>query len=122
MNRNMMRALQRMGISVEPISGVKEVHLIFDDKILKLINPSVVITKASGQDIYQIIAEKVVEEKQGIQQITQLAPESQSITIPEEDIILVAEQAGVSKEKAKQALIQTNGDIAAAILMLKAKR
>jgi len=122
MNRNMMRALQRMGISVEPVEGVKEVHLIFDDKILKLINPSVVITKASGQNIYQIIAEKIIEEKPSIQLSQPTITEPQPITIPEEDIILVAEQAGVSRDKAKQALIQTNGDIAAAILMLKAKR
>lgn len=120
MNRSMMRALQRMGVSVEPVEGVKEVHLIFDDRILKLINPSVVITKASGQNIYQIIAEKIVEEKRG--QPSQPITEPESITIPEEDIILVAEQAGVSKDRAKQALLQTNGDIAAAILMLKAKR
>jgi len=121
MNRNMMRTLQRMGISVEPVTGVKEVHLIFDDKILKLINPSVVITKASGQNIYQIVAEKIVEEKPSTQP-SQPTTEPQVITIPEEDIILVAEQAGVSKDKAKQALLQTNGDIAAAILMLKTKR
>lgn len=119
-----MRTLQRMGISVEPIAGVKEVHLIFDDKILKLINPLVMVTKASGQDIYQIVAEKTVEEKQSpqIQAQQLISSEEQQIIIPEEDVILVAEQAGVSKEKAKQALIQTNGDIAAAILMLKAKR
>ncbi len=121
MNRNMMRTLQRMGISVEPLNGVREVHLIFDDKTLKLINPSVMVTKAGGQDIYQIVAEKIVEERQALQ--TPLSkPEEQPLTIPEEDVVLVAEQTGVSKEKAKQALMQTNGDIAAAILMLKSKR
>ncbi len=122
MNRNMMRTLQRMGISVEPLNGVREVHLIFDDKILKLINPSVMITKAGGQDIYQIVAEKIVEEKQILQAPLSKPVEEQPLTIPEEDVILVAEQSGVSKEKARQALIQTNGDIAAAILMLKSKR
>ncbi len=39
--------------------------------------------------------------------------------VPQEDIDMVAEAAGVSKEEAKKALIESNGDIAEAILKLK---
>ncbi|VVB76215.1 Nascent polypeptide-associated complex protein [uncultured archaeon] len=39
--------------------------------------------------------------------------------LPEEDIEMVAEQANVSKEEAKKALAESNGDIAEAILKLK---
>ena len=39
--------------------------------------------------------------------------------ISEEDVALVAEQAGVSLEEARRALEETGGDIAAAILRLQ---
>ncbi|MBR9707128.1 MAG: nascent polypeptide-associated complex protein, partial [Candidatus Diapherotrites archaeon] len=39
--------------------------------------------------------------------------------IPKEDISMVAEQANVSAEKAKEALEAVNGDIAEAILNLQ---
>jgi nascent polypeptide-associated complex subunit alpha len=38
--------------------------------------------------------------------------------IPEEDVLLVAQQAGVSMERAKAALEDAGGDLARAILML----
>jgi nascent polypeptide-associated complex subunit alpha len=38
--------------------------------------------------------------------------------IPKEDITMVASQAHVSEEKAKEALVATNGDIAEAIIRL----
>ncbi|MEM2794139.1 MAG: Nascent polypeptide-associated complex protein, partial [Candidatus Methanomethylicia archaeon] len=47
--------------------------------------------------------------------------ESKKETIPDEDIRLVAYQAGVSFEEAKKALIETEGDLARAILLLKSK-
>jgi len=39
--------------------------------------------------------------------------------VPNEDIDMVAKEAGVSKEEAKNALAEANGDIAEAILKLK---
>jgi nascent polypeptide-associated complex subunit alpha len=41
-----------------------------------------------------------------------------AVEIPPEDVTLVASQANISVEKAKEALIATNGDIAEAILKL----
>ena len=42
----------------------------------------------------------------------------EELIIPDEDIEMVANQAGVSKNEAEQALIDTNGDLAEAILKL----
>jgi nascent polypeptide-associated complex subunit alpha len=40
------------------------------------------------------------------------------VEIPEEDVLLVAQQAGVSMEKARAALEDAEGDLARAILIL----
>ena len=41
-----------------------------------------------------------------------------SVFFSEEDIDLVAQQAGVDREKARSALIEAKGDLARAILLL----
>jgi nascent polypeptide-associated complex subunit alpha len=41
--------------------------------------------------------------------------------IPEEDVLLVAQQANVSMEKARTALERSGGDLAQAILMLQTR-
>jgi nascent polypeptide-associated complex subunit alpha len=41
-----------------------------------------------------------------------------AVEIPADDVAMVAEQAQVSIEKAKEALVATNGDIAEAIVKL----
>ena len=43
------------------------------------------------------------------------------MTIPEEDVRLVADQTGKSVEEAKRALEETEGDLAKAILLLQTK-
>ena len=45
--------------------------------------------------------------------------EALEISLSDEDIKFVAEQAGVSLEKAREALIKTKGDLAEAILLLR---
>jgi Nascent polypeptide associated complex NAC len=44
--------------------------------------------------------------------------EEAAVVIPDEDVTMVAEQAQVTKEKAKEALVATKGDIAEAIVKL----
>ena len=43
------------------------------------------------------------------------------LTIPEEDIQLVADQTGKSIEEARRALEETEGDLAKAILLLQTR-
>jgi len=49
----------------------------------------------------------------------QITGDIEEESISEDDIKTVSEQAEVSKEKAKEALIKFNGDLAEAILYLK---
>jgi nascent polypeptide-associated complex subunit alpha len=54
-------------------------------------------------------------------QITGEAEEKPLLVIPDSDIELVVAQTGVASEQAKTALVETNGDIASAIMKLSAK-
>ncbi len=115
-NRETLRMLQRMGVSFENLENVEEVEIKFKDKILKLINPQVMITNVSGQKIYQIVAE-AEEESSNVERL-----KKEAYTPNEEDIALVMEKAGVTREEAVQALKETEGDIAAAILLAQARK
>ena len=62
-----------------------------------------------GQQSYQIVGEP--EERT-------LGSSEETTNIPQEDIDLVATQAGVASEKAKEALEECNGEPAEAIIKL----
>jgi len=80
----------------EVIIRTKSEELIFK-------NPTVTKISAKGVESFQIIGSYEVVER---------------IEISEEDVKLVAEQAGVSLEEARKALIESKGDIAEALLKL----
>jgi len=68
------------------------------------------------QKIYQIVAE-AEEESSNVERL-----KKEAYTPNEEDIALVMEKAGVNREEAVQALKETEGDIAAAILLAQARK
>ena len=108
------RLFRQMGMSVKDMGEARSVTIEFTDKLLVISNPTVMALEMSGQKIFQIIGGEVSEEKP--------VEESKEIEISEEDILLVAQQAGVSPEEARQALLETNGDLAQAILLLQSRR
>jgi nascent polypeptide-associated complex subunit alpha len=114
-NREMMRMLQRMGVSFENLENVMEVEIKLKNKIIKLINPEVILTKVGGQKIYQISCEKELVEEISEKPTISYQPN-------EEDINLVMQQANATREEAIQALKETEGDIASAILLLQARK
>ncbi|MBS7287453.1 MAG: hypothetical protein KIH01_01555 [Candidatus Freyarchaeota archaeon] len=95
--------------------GVKEVPAIqvtikCADKEIIITNPQVVEMKVAGQRVYQVSG--AIEEKAA-------EVEKRQLEIPEADVMLVAQQASVTLEEARKALIETEGDLAKAILLLK---
>jgi len=102
--RQMNQMMKRLGINVKEIENVKKVIIQTDKKEYIFDNAEVTIMDAQGQKTYQIT---------GRAQIKELSEE-----IPKDDIDLVAEQTGKTKEEAKKALKETKGDIAEAILKL----
>ncbi len=122
--KQMARMMKKMGIEQKDLEGVKEVIIRFADKEWVISNPQVTAIKQSGAETYQVGGSKIERAISGAAspssdsdvQEEVLAPE---IEIPMEDAALVAGQTGVDIETAKQALKETEGDLAAAILKLR---
>jgi len=89
-----------------------EVRIKLPDRTLLFKTPAVTMTQLAGQETYVIMGtpEEVAEEEK---------EKSQGPVIPQGDIKLVAERAGVSEAEAREALIKSGGDIAEAIIRLK---
>jgi len=96
-----------MGMEMSPVEGVEEVVLKLHGKKIVMEDPEVLVVEMGGQRVYQIIPGEIREE-----------PLEEGPVIPEEDVQLVAQQAGVSLEEARAALEKTGGDLAKAILLL----
>jgi nascent polypeptide-associated complex subunit alpha len=115
------RMMKKMGIEQKDLEGVTEVIIRFNDKEWLIKNPQVGVIKQSGSESYQISGtkseRKLTSSGDTQSDIEEIQPKE--IEIPMEDAALVAGQAGVDIETAKEALRETEGDLAAAILKLK---
>ena len=113
--RDLKRMLKRMGVEVEELNVLSIELKLGDGRTLVVEDPqSVALMKARGQPgVIYIVGGNIVEKKEEPEE------EAHAVEVSEEDVELVAEQAGVSKEEAKRALIEAGGDIAEAILRLK---
>lgn len=108
--REIKRLMKRMALEMEEIEDVKLAVLEKKDKRLIIENPQVMMLRLPGHTVIQIIGE-VREEKV-----------EEKIEIPEEDVQLVASEAGVSIEEARRALEESGGDLARAIMLLEVKK
>ena len=110
--RQMKMAMKKMGMQTEEIDDVSEVIIRTKSKEYRFSKPSVVMVKVSGQQIYQVTGEPVIGG----------ATASESIhsgpVIQQEDIDLVVSQTGCTVEQARQALMQTDGRPADAIIRI----
>ena len=105
-NREMRRMLDKMGMEMNDIGEIEEVIIKTEYKEIHINKPQVVEMKGKDSTIYQVVGSDIEEIQREIP------------SFKEEDITLVMHQANVNKEKAIQALIDTRGDIAQAILNL----
>jgi nascent polypeptide-associated complex subunit alpha len=111
--KQMQQVMKRMGIRVEDIDA-EQVIIKCPDRNIIINEPSVMLTKMPQQEMFQISGE-VTEEEPGE------AEESEAVEaeISEEDVEMVMDQANVGKLQAEEALQETRGDIAEAIMKLK---
>ena len=109
MNPKAMRsAMKRLGIQQQDIEAT-EVIIKTKEKEIVIKDPQVAKVNMMGQETFQIIGN--AEER-----ALQTEPE-----INEDDIKTVMEQTGADEDKAKEAIQQNNGDLAAAIMGLKSQ-
>jgi nascent polypeptide-associated complex subunit alpha len=104
-NRNARRMMERMGIDMKEVPNVQEVVIRTADKEMHIKNASVSEVNAQGNRVFQVAGD--VEEV-----------EIEKATFNEEDILLVQQQTGASREKVVAALEESEGEVARAILKL----
>lgn len=104
--RMMKQAMKRMGIQQQDIDAT-EVIIKTPDKEIVITEPQVAKINMMGQETFQVSGNIHERER------------TSEVEISDDDIKTVMGQAKVSKEKAKAALEETNGDIAEAILKLQ---
>lgn len=107
--RQMRKAMQQMGIKPIEINAT-EVIIKCPDKEIIISSPQVTRLEVAKQTVFQIVGS--IQEKE----IVQKGKEKE---ISQADIQLVAQQAGVTEEEAKKALIEAEGNLAKAILLIK---
>jgi nascent polypeptide-associated complex subunit alpha len=101
--KKMQQMMKQMGINSEEVDA-KSVIIETDEGKLIVENPQVVKITMQGQVSFQISGNVRKES-----------------AISDEDVKMVADQAGVSEEEAMGALKDSGGDIAEAIMKLKEK-
>ncbi|HXW36442.1 MAG TPA: nascent polypeptide-associated complex protein [Nitrososphaerales archaeon] len=104
-NRQARRAMEKMGINQVEMPDVEEVVIITKDKELHLAGAAVTEVNFQGNRIFQVTGE--VEEV-----------EREKRSYNEEDVLLVQQQANVTRERAISALQESDGEVARAILRL----
>ena len=126
--RKMKQMMKQMGIDVEEIDAERVVIETADGD---LVFDGAQVTKmdAQGQETYQIVGSPNQVDDAGVSggdaadpaldEGDEDADDGDDAGIPEEDIALVAQQAGVSKADAKEALEAANGEPARAISNLQ---
>ena len=117
--KQMARMMKKMGISQEDLKGVKEVIIRFADKEWAIANAQVAVIKQAGSESYQVSGAKIERALTTGEPVEGDIEKEPEIEIPIEDAALVAGQTGVDIETATQALKDTQGDLAAAILKLR---
>ena len=117
--KQIARMMKKMGIEQSEVKDVKEVIIRFEDKEWYITNPQVMLIKQTGNESFQISGKKTEREITSGELIGSQEIKEKEIEIPMEDAALVDGQTGVSIELAIEALRETEGDLAAAILKLR---
>lgn len=100
--KNMAKMMKQMGIKSDELEAAKVTIELRDGTRLVVFEPTVVQIEMQGEKSFQVSGKVQEEQDAG-----------------EDDIKMVMEAAGCSREEAQIALRETGGDIAEAILKLK---
>ena len=100
----MKAMMKKLGMQVEQIEDVQSIVIKTPKGNYVFDSADVQAMTMQGSTTYQITGD--------------IRFEPAATEIPKEDITMVAASANVSEEKAKEALLATNGDIAEAIMRL----
>jgi len=112
--RTMRRLMGKMGLKIEEVGGVNEVIFrMATGAELVIQSPQVTRMKTGNTDVFQVVGAPIQRTSERHGGEAELSPE---------DVKLVADQVGVSLDEARNALIESKGDLAQAILNLKVQK
>ncbi len=111
--RQVKQAMKRLGIKSEDIEGVEEVIIRTKTKEYIIKDAAVTLMEMQGQKTFQVLGEAEIKPRS-----ISVEKKEEETKIPEEDVQLVMGQTGCSEEKAIQALKETGGQPAEAILKI----
>lgn len=114
--RKMEQMMKQMGIDMDELDAT-EVIIRTEDRELVFEAPQVTKMDAQGQETYQVVGSPT--ETDGAVDSGDATPVEGGDEIPDDDVQLVAERAGVPAATARDALEEANGDLAAAISALE---
>ena len=116
LRRMQSRMLQGMGLDIEELGKAIEVIFDFGERRLVVREPSVVSMTLEKEKVFQVVGGTLSEEEKEKEE----APKEE-VAVADDDVAIVAAQAGVSLEEARSGLIEAQGDLARAILLLKSR-
>jgi nascent polypeptide-associated complex subunit alpha len=111
--------MKQMGMNMNEHGDINRVILQGNDREIVIEGPQVTSINVQGTKMYQIAGGREIEMKQ--KPVHDSKEEGEILVIPEEDILLVAQQANVSIEVAKRTLKECDGDLAQAIIKLQTR-
>ncbi|PIU21975.1 MAG: nascent polypeptide-associated complex protein [Candidatus Diapherotrites archaeon CG08_land_8_20_14_0_20_30_16] len=106
----MQKMMSQLGIKTTEMPVEKAVFYLKDGTTLEMQMPQVVKMTIQGTETYQVVGHALPLDSNS---------KPKELEITDDDIKMVMQQAGVSKEQAQKALKETKGDIAEAIMSLK---
>jgi len=114
--RKMKQMMEQMGIDVTDIDA-REVVIRTDDEDLVFDAPEVTRMDAQGQQTYQIVGEPTARESAADDDGEDAGADGTDDDggIPDSDVEIVAQRAGVNEADAREALEAADGDLADAI-------
>ena len=129
--RKMKQMMKQMGIDVTELDA-EEVVIKTADEELVFSDAQVTRMDAQGQETYQIVGQPETRERgsgdaggedapavEAAESAESAESADEDEAIPDSDVELVAQRAGVPKGDAREALEAENGDLAAAISRLE---
>ncbi|WP_225333627.1 nascent polypeptide-associated complex protein [Halomicrobium urmianum] len=120
--RKMKQMMEQMGIDMEDIDA-EEVIIRTSDEELYFDDAEVQLMEAQGQKTYQVVGNPESRERgagdSGGADAGAEGEESGDEGIPDDDVELVAMRADVDEDTAREALAETDGDLAAAVERLE---
>lgn len=104
--KQMQKMMKQMGMKQEELDAVHAEIVLSDGRKLVFESPEVSKVDMMGQETYQLTGSA---QEVGVDSMPDIS---------DEDLETIIEQTGCSLDEAKTALIETNGDLAEAIMKL----